>query len=567
MAVDPLLRARAQAAIKADKASVSKLSGENRYALIEELHMHQVELEMQNEELRASQQKLQAARDSYAELYDLAPVAYLTLAGDDTIKQANLTAAALFGKTRAKLVDARWSRFIHHDDQDVWHLFRTQLLDQASQHECELRVTAPNGVRIVQVATHPIPEPGGTAPTLLVSLTDVTGRRLAEQKLQAREQQFQSLLASLDEVVWSATPDGTFLYLNRATERVYGLPLDDCLAERDFWLKAVVPEDRDIAERAAFQLSELGSASCEYRIQRPDGSIRWLNDRKYLVRDGDKVVGLAGVATDVSERKQAEAESLAARQELAIRLQHEKENVEAELAKSRGSLVLSTRLATIGRVAAQMAHELRNPLGSVRNAAFLIRLELPADRHELLSMLQLMDDELATADIIIRNLLSATQPPDSNPQLLDVTSQVTQAFARLRARGQVTLLLDSPSDPLRVPFDPLQFRQLLDNLLSNACEAVDDSGQVTVQVCKIDDAVELRVIDSGSGIPLELRNSVFEPFFTTKLQGTGLGLAICRQIIEQHGGTICVEDSHRSGTSIKATIPLSISERRLGVRP
>ena len=567
MAVDPKLRSRAEAALKADKAHTCGLSGEDRYALLEELHTHQIELEMQNEELRASQQQLQAARDSYAELYDLAPIAYLTLAGDDTIKQANLTAAALFGKTRSKLVDAQWSRFIHHDDQDVWYLFRTQLHDQGSRHECELRVNTTNNVRIIQVATRSIQESQGSAPALLVSLTDVSERRIAEQNLRRSEHQFQSLLASLDEVVWSASEDGTYLYLNRAAERVYGLPLAVCKEDRDFWLKAVLPEDRDIAERSKVQALELGSASCEYRIQRPDGSIRWLFDRKYLVKDGDKIIAFGGVATDISERKQAEAERLAARQELAIRLQQEKENVEAELAKSRGSLVLSTRLATIGRVAAQMAHELRNPLGSVRNVAFLIRSELPADQHELLSMLQLMDDELATADIIIRNLLSATQPPESNPRPVDVTIQVKKAFERLRVKEHVTLLLDTPGDPLQVSFDPLQFRQLLDNLLSNACEAVDDSGQVTVQVCKTEDTFELRVIDSGSGIPLELRDSVFEPFFTTKMQGTGLGLAICRQIIEQHGGTICVEDGHRSGTSIKATIPLSNYERSLGGRP
>lgn len=153
MAVDPKLRARAEAALKADKAHTCGLSGLDRYALVEELHTHQIELEMQNEELRASQQQLQAARDSFAELYDLAPVAYLTLAGDDTIKQANLTAAALFGKARSKLVGARWARFIHHDDQDVWYLFRTQLLDQGPQHECELRVSAANSVRIIQIAT------------------------------------------------------------------------------------------------------------------------------------------------------------------------------------------------------------------------------------------------------------------------------------------------------------------------------------------------------------------------------------------------------------------------------
>lgn len=550
------LRDRAEQMLDQSTERLDDAAASDVRALIHELRVHQIELELQNEELRSSQATLAESRDRFADLYDLAPVSYLTLAGDDvvTVQQANQAAAELFGQT--ELVGTHWTRLIHRDDQDAWYLYHVNLLAGSQQRSCELRIGEPPNQRSVQLEAVVVRDGGdGAVQSLLVTLTDITDLRQAKQKLRTKEQQFQSLLASLDDVVWSATPDGQFLYLNRAVERVYGLARDACMTEPGFWLNAVVPEDFAIAEATHSQLFEQGQVEAEYRIRRPDGSVRWMWDRKYVVKDGNDIISIGGILTDITRRKLAEQDRESTRLELADHEQREKEIVEAELSKVRKELVRSTQMATLGTVAAQVAHELRNPLGAVRNAAFYVRGELPNAQPELLSMLQVIDDELATADSIIRGLLNATQSSEPNRRLMDVSAPIKKSFKQLKAQQGVSLRLDSSDQPLEIYFDPLQFRQLMDNLLSNAHDAVGESGEICVALRSNKDCHEIRVTDSGPGIPDELRDTVFDQFFTTKPLGIGLGLGICQQVVERHGGRIRVEEDKKSGTTIVVEIP------------
>jgi PAS domain S-box-containing protein len=553
------LRDQAERLLDQTSQSPDDIPAADVHALIHELQVHQIELDMQNEELLASQVTLQESRNRFAELYDLAPVGYLTLtlAGGDaaTIQQANRAAAELFDRTIAELVGTQWTLLLHRDDQDAWYLFRVDLLAGSQPCSCELHIGQSLDQKSVQLEAVAVRDADGAVESFLVTLTDITELRASEQKLRTNDQQFQSLLASLDDVVWSATRDGQFLYLNRTVEHVYGLPHDACMADPGFWLKAVLPEDVDIAEATHLKLFEQGQVDAEYRIQRPDGSVRWMWDRKYVVKDGDDIIAIGGISTDITRRKLAEQDREDVRLELGDRVQREKDIVEAELSKVREELVRSTQMATLGSVAAQMAHELRNPLGAVRNAAYYVRGELPNARPELLSMLQVIDDELATADIIIRGLLNSSQSPEPNPTLIDVTAPIRKSFDRLQAKQGVSLRLDSPGQPLQVCFDPLQFRQLMDNLLSNARDAVGESGEIRVALRSSEDYHEIRVTDSGPGIPNELRDTVFDQFFTTKPQGIGLGLGICQQVVQQHGGRIRVEEGHASGTTMVVEIP------------
>jgi len=263
----------------------------------------------------------------------------------------------------------------------------------------------------------------------------------------------------------------------------------------------------------------------------------------------------------------SEAARNAAQEQLAQRLQHEKSIVEEELSRVREDLVRSTRLATVGRVAAQVAHELRNPLGAVRNAAYYVREELTDEQRNLLPMMQIIDDELMTAEIIIRNLLSTTNPREPDLRLVDATEQARKSLERLGEKESLSLRLEAPEQPLHVHFDPLQCRQLLDNLLGNARDAVGDKGSIWVQIQTNDDRCELRIYDSGPGVPEDVREAVFEPFFTTKQHGVGLGLSICRQIVEQHGGRISFEDENGCGTSVLIEIPSPPQRMPVGVRP
>lgn len=400
--------------------------------LVHDFDVHRIELELQNEELFRAQSELAISHDRYQDLYDAAPVGYLSLDREGVIIEANMTVATLLDVPRGILVGSLLSDFVLPDDQDCWHIHRCRVFDGNDLQTGELR------------------------------------------------------------------------------------------------------------------------------LQRKDGSTFFVQLESRVVSAADARHTFRTVVIDITTLKEAVAKREAVQQQLSERLQFEKEIIEAELVKVREDLVRSTRLATIGSVAAQMAHELRNPLGAVRNAAFYVRGGLNDDQDDLMPMLELIDDELATADIIIRNLLSATNPPAPNPRSVDVTDQVKKSFARLHAEGRVALRLDAPDEPLYIHFDLLQCRQLLDNLLSNACDAVGEAGEICVGLRSHDDRHEIRVTDSGPGIPVEQRQSVFEPFFTTKPQGIGLGLAICQQIVRRHGGRLRIEDNNVNGTEIVAEIPYNV---------
>jgi signal transduction histidine kinase len=218
------------------------------------------------------------------------------------------------------------------------------------------------------------------------------------------------------------------------------------------------------------------------------------------------------------------------------------ESMERELERLRGELFHSVRLTAIGEISAQIAHDLRNPLGVIRNAAYLLRRRLGDAGWREAEILDLIEREVAHCDGIIRNLLEVARPKEPVKRELVLDDLVHEAFARLHAPEGVTLRYRAEEAPFRIHVDPVHWGQVLDNLLANALEAVGDAGEIEVVAARRPGRDDVVVRDSGPGVPPELRQRIFELLFTTRAKGTGLGLAICRQIVEAHGGTIAVDD-------------------------
>ena len=244
-----------------------------------------------------------------------------------------------------------------------------------------------------------------------------------------------------------------------------------------------------------------------------------------------------------------------ARQEIIDFQQRETELAEARLAELSQQLVHQTRLATIGQMTASIAHEIRNPLGAVRNAAYLIKGKLPDRTSKLLRYLTIIDREVDTADGVIRNMLEMARSKEPNKKTVDLSHLVRDIFDRWDTNETRRLDLKSDPDPFIIDADDGQLRQVIDNLVSNATQAIGDHGVVTVDLKFVEDQALITVKDNGPGIAVENRKRLFEPLFTTKAKGTGLGLSICRQIIERHGGTIELQDHEGSGAEFCICLP------------
>lgn len=208
---------------------------------------------------------------------------------------------------------------------------------------------------------------------------------------------------------------------------------------------------------------------------------------------------------------------------------------------ARQELVRQAQLAAIGRFSRGLAHELRNPLAVMRNAVYVIKRKLAqGETAAAMEYLAMIDRELSAADRMIGEWAAMTRGDPPQRAGVDLDELLDAARDRLPSGLPVEWRREGP--PLGLKVDRDQFIQVFRNLFRNAVQALGGRGGcISVVSRRGDDADEIRVSDTGPGIPPELVQQVFEPLFTTRRSGMGMGLTICRQIVERHGGTLTIE--------------------------
>ncbi len=310
-AADPALRRQADATYRARTAGLpdpfEASLPEAAQSLLQELRVHQIELEMQNEELRRTQVELSATRARYFDLFDLAPVGYLIVRESGLILQANLTAAAMLGKVRGALTDRPISRSIFKADQDTWYVCRKRLVDTGESQSCELRVVKPDGLHLwVRVAMSAACADDG-APLHRVTLTDIGESKLADAALRESEELFRSFFEApggLRGVVELETGDIIHVQENTDAARFFGRSQRELQGRRASELGVPSEAIRFWTEHY-LECSRTG-VPVQFEFQVP-GSGMWL-----MVTVAPLPTGQTGrtrfayLATDITEQKRAE---------------------------------------------------------------------------------------------------------------------------------------------------------------------------------------------------------------------------------------------------------------------
>ncbi len=366
-------------------------------------------------------------------------------------------------------------------------------------------------------------------------------RRRVEQALRESEERFRQLADNVQEVFWVTDPaKNRMLYVSPAYERVWGRSCASLYDSTRTWLDAVHPDDRERVVDAAATRQTRGEYDEIYRILRPDGTIRWIHDRAFPIRDGaGAITRIVGTAEDVSERRQLEEQ-----------------------------LRQSQKMDAIGQLAGGVAHDFNNIL-----AAIMMQADLAATTDNPLEARELLNDIKASADRaanLTRQLLAFSRRQVMQSRQMDLNEIVT-AIAKmlLRILGEdVSLQLTLHPRQLSAVVDPGMLDQVLLNLVVNARDAMPGGGRLAIdtgegeltadEAAHIPDAspgrhVWLSVADTGAGIAAEHLPHIFEPFFTTKEsgRGTGLGLATVFGIVRQHGGWLAVETAPGRGTTFR----------------
>jgi PAS domain S-box-containing protein len=272
---------------------------------LHELRVHQIELEMQNEELRRAQSELDAARARYFDLYDLAPVGYFTLSKKGLILEANLTAATLLGAARGALVKQPISRFILKEDQEVFGRFRKRIFETGESQACELRMSKPDGASFWAHMEAAAAQDEEGASLLRITISDNPERKRAEEARRESEENFRNMAEQLVDVLFATDNSGFITFVSPSAMQMFGWKPEE-MAGRSF---VELLQESDIPGAVAQFKEALASGrrmqNLSFIMKRRDQSAFPGELSSSVLRKDGRAAGMVGMVRDITERKRA----------------------------------------------------------------------------------------------------------------------------------------------------------------------------------------------------------------------------------------------------------------------
>jgi PAS domain S-box-containing protein len=545
--------AREKAGQKSD--GLLTLSLEEIRQLAYELQVHQIELEMQNDELRRTQGELEASRARYFDLYDLAPVGYMTLSDQGLILEANLTVSVMLGMARGDLVKRPFTHFILSEDHGIYYSHQKKLVETGEKQACEFRMlrfnASPFWARMEASTTK---NSDGNSNCRVV-ISDITERNQAEGALRASEERFRMLFERSPLGYQSLDADGRFIEVNQAWLDTLGYEREEVIGH---WFGDFLPSRYVDAFRERFpRFKEAGEVHNEFEMTHKDGSLLLVAFDGKIGYDQDHHFKQTHcILRDITERKRAEAE---------------KEKLEAQNRQLQKS-------ESLGRMAGAIAHHFNNQLQVVMmNLDFAMRSKSSGEfaTENLTGAMQSARKAAQVSTLMLTYLgqTNAQQKP------LNLSDTCLGSLPMLQATIPNGLLLetDFPSIGPVINGNADQIQQVLVNLVTNAWEAsLDGRGNIRVAVkvvsasdiptvnrFPIDWKTEsnsyacLEVADKGVGIVPRDMDQLFDPFYSTKFTGHGLGLPVVLGIVRAHNGVVTVESEPGQGSIFRVFLPLS----------
>lgn len=363
------------------------------------------------------------------------------------------------------------------------------------------------------------------------------------ESLEVSEERFRSVVATARDAIITVTSDDRIVFWNQGAERMFGYSADEAVNRRATML---LPERlRASYETQAAMVPEEALVTSEMIGRRRDGSEfpMELSRSSWKTKDG---TFYTAIIRDISERKQSEQ----------------------KLRESEQRMRMQDKMASLGRVAAGIAHEIRNPLTGITTHVYMLRRYAeapdvsPTHRQQLQEIIEALQSASDRIEAVIRRVMDFSKP--SAPKLLPINindaikTAINLAATTLR-KSSITLQIDLWSDPMPCRADRSLIEQALLNLLINAAQAMvgwEGRKIIAVQSRVERGSVVVVVGDSGPGIAPENRPKIFDPFFTTKSDGSGIGLSLCQRIITDHGGSLSVGTSVLGGAEFIIELPV-----------
>ncbi len=264
----------------------------------------------------------------------------------------------------------------------------------------------------------------------------------------------------------------------------------------------------------------------------------------FLAVAGNLVNALAQALREQNTKYRALAEQLA--------------EANRHLSDAQAAMRRSERLAALGQLSAGLAHEIRNPLGTIKASAEMLTKHVPPDNPLALEMAGFISCEVDRTNSLVTRFLDFARPLSPQRETVDLAAVIDRALAAV-GREHTGVTFERMYSPEIAPLsiDPNLIQQVFYNLVLNAVQASPEGATITIKTKRVPGSAEISVIDRGTGIDPANRETIFNPFFTTKATGVGLGLAIVQKIVDEHGGRLTVESEQGQGSTFRVCLPLA----------
>ncbi len=543
------LRKQAEARLAEASRPVDELSPEEIKTLLHEYQVHQIELELQNEELRNAQKQLESARDQFARLYNDAPVGYLTIDEAGIISQTNQTFAVMVGLEPHHLTGKPLTDFITSADQSVFHGRFKAFFKNPTDKQLDFTLQGKRKnipVRCVGSAKDALPAwPGkGASQHLLLAVMDISEQVRAEGELRMSNLRLQAILNHSPLLISEFDLNGRYLLINPAVASV--LHLEPSQVEgRTF--EELLPSET--VKKFKDRIAQVQSAALPIHVEdslHVNNDVRHFLTTLFPLPDGaGEMPSIGAIAHDITDRKRAEEKINCINQQL----QH--------------LLTEKDKFFSI------IAHDLKSPMTGLLSLSKMFADDVETlNIKELQNVASMMHKSSERLYALMENLLQWALMQQGvmefSPRAHSLQELVHAGIDPLRSvseQKQITLQSRIPDD-LVVLADAQMITTVVRNLVSNALKYTESGGSVNITATPDQGMVRISVQDSGMGMDQPTQDRIFSldrkasrPG-TQRETGTGLGLVLCKQFIEQHGGKIWVESELGKGTTVFFTLPV-----------
>ncbi len=532
-----LLRQKAEELLKKKSSkTASPFSEVESLRLIHELEVHQIELELQNEELLLARVAAEVANDKYIGLYELAPSGYFTLSVKGEIIELNLNGAKMLGKDRQHLKSSLFGFFVSEETKPIFSLFLEKAFKSKAKESCEVMMDSAGNLPFHVLLTGVVSD---DEKHCLVTAMDITERKQAEKTVNESEEKFRKVFScSRDALILIDKETGNILDANDYTFRLYGYSRDEILNLKNTDL-SFEPEMTALALKEFIERIEV-----RYH-KKKDGTVFPVDiSASRFMMNGREVV-LASIR-DITDRLQAEEELKLKNDELR--------HINAEKDKFFSII----------------AHDLRGPFNGFLGFTRLMVEDLPdLTQGEILKFAVSMRNSATNLFQLLENLLewSRSQRGLTNfePESFLLKSMIVESMHTLMdaAHKKGVCISFEIQEDLGVFADEYMLASTIRNLASNAMKFTKKGGNVSIAAKTVSgNSVEISVRDTGIGMSSTMVEDLFRLDVQTNRKGTdgepstGLGLLLCKDFIEKHGGKIWVESEEGKGSTFRFTLPV-----------